>query len=114
MNCPGGVLVFKNSLHSYRDLPLRIAEFGIDYRHELSGVLHGLFRVRSFTMDDAHIYCTPDQIKDEIKTLIKLIQKVYKDFGFNDYHIELSTRPEKSIGSDTIWNKAEKLMQEII
>lgn len=114
MNCPGGVLVFKNSLHSYRDLPLRIAEFGIDYRHELSGVLHGLFRVRSFTMDDAHIYCTPDQIKNEIKTLIQLIQKVYKDFGFDDYHIELSTRPEKSIGSNTIWNKAEGIMKEII
>ena len=114
MNCPGGVLVYKNSLHSYRDLPLRIAEFGIDYRHELSGVLHGLFRVRSFTMDDAHIYCTPDQIKDEIKTLIQLIQKVYKDFGFNDYHIELSTRPKKSIGSNALWDKAERIMKEII
>lgn len=114
MNCPGGILVYKNSLHSYKDLPLRIAEFGIDYRHELSGVLHGLFRVRSFTMDDAHIYCTPDQVKDEIKTLIQLIQKVYKDFGFNNYYIELSTRPDKSIGSNAIWNKAEKTMKEVI
>lgn len=114
MNCPGGILVYKNSLHSYKDLPLRMAEFGIDYRHELSGVLHGLFRVRSFTMDDAHIYCTPDQVKDEIKTLIQLIQKVYKDFGFTDYHIELSTRPDKSIGSDDVWKKAEKTMTEII
>jgi len=114
MNCPGGILVYKNSLHSYKDLPLRIAEFGTDYRHELSGALHGLFRVRSFTMDDAHIYCTLDQVKDEIKTLIQLIQKVYKDFGFNNYYIELSTRPDKSIGSDVIWNKAEKIMKEII
>jgi len=114
MNCPGGVLVYKNSLHSYKDLPLRIAEFGIDYRHELSGVLHGLFRVRSFTMDDAHIYCTPDQVENEIKTLIKLIKKVYKDFGFDDYHIELSTRPDKSIGSDDVWKKAEKTMTDII
>ena len=114
MNCPGGILVYKNSLHSYKDLPLRIAEFGIDYRHELSGVLHGLFRVRSFTMDDAHIYCTPNQVKDEIKILIQLIQKVYKDFGFNNYYIELSTRPDKSIGSNAIWNKAEKTMKEVI
>jgi len=114
MNCPGGVLVYKNSLRSYKDLPLRIAEFGIDYRHELSGVLHGLFRVRSFTMDDAHIYCTPEQVEDEIKTLIKLIQKIYKDFGFDNYHIELSTRPDKSIGSDATWDKAEKTMKKII
>lgn len=114
MNCPGNILIFKNSLHSYRDLPMRVGEFGRVYRHELSGVLHGLFRVRSFTQDDAHIYCTPEQIKDEIKLLIKIIQKVYKDFGFNNYRIELSTRPDKSIGSDTAWKKAEKIMKEII
>ncbi len=113
MNCPGNVLIFKNSLRSYKELPLRMAEFGIVHRHELSGVLHGLFRVRSFTQDDAHIYCTPDQIKDEIKTLIKITQKVYKDFGFNKYHIELSTRPDKSIGSDAIWNNAEKILKQV-
>lgn len=114
MNCPGSILIFKNSLHSYRDLPLRVGEFGIVHRHELSGVLHGLFRARSFTQDDAHIYCTPDQIKDEIKLLIQMAQKVYKDFGFNKYRIELSTRPEKSIGSDTIWNKAEKILKQTV
>jgi len=113
MNCPGGILIYNHRLRSYKDLPMRIAEFGLVHRHELSGVLHGLFRVRSFTQDDAHVYCTPAQIKGELKTLVKMVQQTYKDFGFNDYRIELSTRPEKSIGSDTIWNKAEKLMKEI-
>lgn len=113
MNCPGSLLIFKNSLRSYRDLPMRVSEFGLVHRHELSGVLHGLFRVRAFTQDDAHIYCTPGQIKKEIRQLIQLTRGVYKTFGFKKYHIELSTRPAKSIGSDAIWEKSEKIMHEI-
>jgi threonyl-tRNA synthetase len=113
MNCPGGLLIYNKDLHSYKELPLRLAEFGLVHRHEMSGVLHGLFRVRSFTQDDAHVYCTPDQIKDEIKLLVNMIQDVYKDFGFTDYHIELSTKPEKAIGSDEIWEKAEKIMHQV-
>lgn len=113
MNCPGGLLVYNNTLRSYRELPLRLAEFGLVHRHELSGVLHGLFRVRSFTQDDAHIYCTPDQIKDEIKVLMNMIQKVYRDFGFSDYRIELSTKPAKAIGSNEIWEKAESIMKQV-
>ncbi|RLC37538.1 threonine--tRNA ligase [candidate division Kazan bacterium] len=113
MNCPGGMLIFNHKLHSYRDLPIRTAEFGLVHRHELSGVLHGLFRVRSFTQDDAHIFCLPEQIKDEIKALIRMLQNVYKDFGFEDYRIELSTRPLKSIGSDAMWEKSEQIMREV-
>jgi len=113
MNCPGGCLVYKNSMHSYRELPIRNAELGLVHRHEKSGVLHGLFRVRNFTQDDAHIFCTTDQMKDEIKNVIKLCDQVYKKFGY-EYHIELSTRPEKSIGSDEIWEKAESTMKEIM
>lgn len=113
MNCPGGILVYKNSLHSYRDLPLRVAELGLVHRHELSGVLHGLFRVRSFVQDDAHIYCTEEQVEKELTGVIKLIGRMYKKFGFKDYHIELSTRPEKSIGTDAMWNKAEKTMKKV-
>lgn len=114
MNCPGGILVYKNNLHSYKELPLRVTEFGIVHRHELSGVLSGLFRVRKFTQDDAHIYCLPDQIKEEIKKLINLIKEVYTTFGFNDYHIELSTRPKKSIGTDQDWNKATKALKDAL
>lgn len=113
MNCPGGMLVFNHRLHSYRELPIRTAEFGLVHRHELSGVLHGLFRVRSFTQDDAHVFCLPEQTKDEIKTLIRMLQRVYKDFGFKDYQIELSTRPSKSIGTDSIWERSEKIMSEV-
>lgn len=105
MNCPGGILVYKNSLHSYRELPLRIAELGLVHRHELSGVLQGLFRVRSFTQDDAHIYMTPEQITDEILGVIDLSDRIYKKFGF-PYHVELSTKPEKAMGSDKMWQKA--------
>ncbi len=105
MNCPGGILVYKNSLHSYRELPLRIAELGLVHRHELSGVLQGLFRVRSFTQDDAHIYMTPEQITDEILRVIDLSDRIYKKFGF-PYHVELSTKPEKAMGSDKMWQKA--------
>lgn len=96
MNCPGGMLVFKRKLHSYRDLPQRLGELGLVHRHEKSGTLHGLMRVRCFTQDDAHIFMTPDQIKDEIKGVVKLIDQVYSLFGFK-YHVELSTRPEDSM-----------------
>jgi threonyl-tRNA synthetase len=113
MNCPGGILIYKSELHSYRELPIRAAELGLVHRHELSGVLHGLFRVRAFTQDDAHIYCTEEQIKDELEGVIKLIERVYTKFGFSDYHVELSTRPEKSIGTDAMWGKAEKTMLSV-
>ncbi|MDD3678638.1 MAG: threonine--tRNA ligase [Patescibacteria group bacterium] len=113
MNCPGGILIYKSRMRSYRDLPLRVAELGLVHRHELSGVLHGLFRVRSFVQDDAHIYCTEDQVEKELASTIKLIEKIYKKFGFKDYHIELSTRPQKSIGTDQMWNKAEKTMKKV-
>ena len=108
MNCPGSTMVYRTSMKSYRDLPLRLFEFGIVHRHELSGVLSGLFRVRSFTQDDAHIFCTPDQIEEEISILIKLIFDVYNTFGFNDVQVYLSTRPEKYIGSLEVWNASEK------
>lgn len=105
MNCPGGILVFKRRLWSYRDLPIRCGELGLVHRHELSGTLHGLMRVRCFTQDDAHIFMRPDQIRDEIKGVYNLIDKVYKMFGFN-YKVELSTRPENSIGTDEMWELA--------
>ena len=106
MNCPGGVLVYKSSLHSYRDFPLKISELGLVHRHEMSGVLQGLFRVRSFTQDDAHIYCTPEQIEEEIVGVIDLVLHIYKVFGFEEYLIELSTRPKDAMGSFEIWEKA--------
>lgn len=105
MNCPGGVLVYKNEPHSYREFPLRVGELGLVHRYEKSGELGGLLRVRSFTQDDAHIFMTPGQIKSEIKNVVALIDKVYKVFGF-DYHVELSTRPENSMGSDEDWELA--------
>jgi threonyl-tRNA synthetase len=111
MNCPGCLLVYRNELRSYRDLPLKIAEFGRVHRHELSGVLHGLFRVRSFTQDDAHIFATPDQLEDAVTEAIELIRDVYEVFGFQDYHMELSTRPEKSIGSDEMWDTATSALR---
>ncbi|WP_461614143.1 threonine--tRNA ligase [Clostridium sp. Marseille-QA1073] len=113
MNCPGGMLVYKTSLHSYRDLPLRIGELGLVHRHELSGALHGLMRVRNFTQDDAHIFMLPEQIKDEIKGVIRLIDEVYGVFGFK-YHVELSTRPENSMGSDQEWNRATEALREAL
>jgi len=113
MNCPGGILVYKNRLHSYKELPLRIAELGLVHRHELSGVLHGLFRVRSFTQDDAHIYMRPAQIKEEVQKLIDLEGFFYRTFGF-DYHIELSTKPENAMGSDDIWKKATNSLKEAL
>ena len=112
MNCPGGMLVYKNSLHSYKDLPLRIGELGQVHRHEASGALNGLFRVRTFTQDDAHIFMREDQIEDEVVKLINFIDRMYKIFGLT-YNIELSTRPEeKYIGDIEIWNKSEKALEE--
>ena len=105
MNCPGGILVYRNEPHSYKDLPIRMGELGLVHRHEKSGQLHGLFRVRCFTQDDAHIFMTPEQIKSEIKGIVRLINEVYTLFGFK-YHVELSTRPENSMGSDEEWNLA--------
>ncbi len=113
MNCPGGMLVYKSSLHSYRELPIRMAEIGLVHRHELSGVLHGLMRVRAFNQDDAHIYMTPEQIKDEIKGVIRLADKIYNVFGF-DYHVELSTKPENAMGSDEIWDRATNALREAL
>ena len=108
MNCPGGLLVYKQGVKSYRDLPLRMAEFGMVNRYEASGSLMGLMRVREFTQDDAHIFCTPEQMEEECITTLKLILDIYKDFGFNEVKIYLSTRPEKRIGSDEIWDLCEK------
>ena len=108
MNCPGGLLVYKQGIKSYRDLPLRMAEFGKVNRYEASGALMGLMRVREFTQDDAHIFCTPEQMEEECITTMKLIFDIYKDFGFDKIKIYLSTRPEKRIGSDEIWDISEK------
>ncbi len=113
MNCPGGMLVYKTEMHSYRDFPIRCAEVGRVHRHELSGALHGLMRVRAFTQDDAHIFMLPEQIKDEIKGVARLIDEVYSQFGFK-YHVELSTRPEESMGSDEEWDMAESALQEAL
>lgn len=113
MNCPGSILVYKNSLHSYRDLPVRMGELGLVHRHEKSGALHGLMRVRCFTQDDAHIFMLPSQIKDEIKGVISLIDQVYSQFGF-EYHLELSTKPEKAMGSDEIWDMATNALKEAL
>ena len=105
MNCPGGILVYASEPRSYRDLPMRVGELGLVHRHEKSGQLHGLMRVRCFTQDDAHIFMMPEQIKDEIMGVAKLINEVYTLFGF-EYHVELSTRPEDSMGSDEDWEMA--------
>ena len=113
MNCPGGILVYKNKMHSYRDLPIRYGELGLVHRHELSGVLHGLMRVRCFTQDDAHIFMLPSQIKDEIKGVFDLIDSVYRLFGF-EYHVELSTRPEKSMGSLEDWEYATEALRQAL
>ncbi|MDE6274069.1 MAG: threonine--tRNA ligase, partial [Clostridiales bacterium] len=110
MNCPGSTLVYKTSPHSYKDLPIRMGELGLVHRHEKSGQLHGLMRVRCFTQDDAHIYMLPEQIEDEIKGVVRIIDEVYKLFGFK-YHVELSTRPENSMGSDEDWNAATSALE---
>jgi threonyl-tRNA synthetase len=113
MNCPGAMLVYRSRLHSYRDLPRRIAELGLVHRHELSGTLHGLLRVRSFTQDDAHIFMTPDQIEPEVAGVIEMIDRFYRVFGFN-YRVELSTRPPKAIGSIEMWNRAEAILERVL
>ncbi len=110
MNCPGHVQVFKQGIHSYRDLPLRLAEFGSCHRNEPSGSLHGLMRVRGLTQDDAHVFCTHEQIGSEVGALLAMVYEFYKDFGFEDVEVKLSTRPEKRIGSDEIWDQAEKAL----
>jgi len=110
MNCPGGLLVYKSRPHSYRDLPLKLSEMGLVHRHEKSGVLHGLFRVRQFTQDDAHVFCMTEQMEDEIIKLIDLINEIYHTFGYEHFQIELSTRPAKSIGTDEMWEKAEEAL----
>ena len=112
MNCPGAVEVYKQGLKSYRDLPLRMSEFGKVHRYEPSGALHGLMRVRAFTQDDAHIFCTEDQITEESKMVCDLILNIYKDFGFNNVRIKFSDRPEKRVGDDAVWDKAEQALKE--
>jgi threonyl-tRNA synthetase len=114
MNCPGHIQIFKNGLKSYRDLPLRIAEFGIVHRYEPSGAIHGIMRVRAFTQDDAHIFCTEDQIMDEALKVNDLIMSIYRDFGFEDIVIKLSTRPEKRVGADEAWDKAEAALGRVL
>jgi threonyl-tRNA synthetase len=114
MNCPGHVQIFKHGLKSYRDLPLKIAEFGKVHRYEPSGALHGIMRVRHFTQDDAHIFITEDQIMEECLKINDLMLSIYKDFGFEDIHIKLSTRPEKRVGADELWDKAEKALSDVL
>ncbi|HET6322120.1 MAG TPA: threonine--tRNA ligase [Hyphomicrobium sp.] len=114
MNCPGHVQIFKHGLKSYRDLPLKIAEFGKVHRYEPSGALHGMLRVRHFTQDDAHIFCTEDQIMQECLKINDLMLSIYKDFGFEDIFIKLSTRPEKRVGADALWDKAEKALSDVL
>ena len=114
MNCPGHVQIFNNTLHSYRDLPLRLAEFGSCHRNEPSGALHGLLRVRGFTQDDAHIFCTEEQIKSEVKDFSKMLYEVYSAFGFDNVLVMLSTRPEKRVGTDDIWEKAELALEDAL
>ncbi|MFW0861530.1 MAG: threonine--tRNA ligase [Dethiobacter sp.] len=113
MNCPGAMLLFKTKMHSYRDLPLRMAELGLVHRHELSGALHGLMRVRAFTQDDAHIFMLPSQIKDEVARVIELTDRMYHLFGF-EYHVELSTKPEKAMGSAEMWEIATAALREVL
>ncbi|KAK7401334.1 hypothetical protein VNO78_12731 [Psophocarpus tetragonolobus] len=114
MNCPYHILVYKSKLHSYRDFPIRVAELGTVYRYELSGSLHGLFRVRGFTQDDAHIFCLDDQIKDEIRGVLDLTEEILLQFGFDKYEVNLSTRPEKSVGDDHIWEKATSALEDAL
>nr|WP_318026064.1 threonine--tRNA ligase [Dethiobacter alkaliphilus] len=113
MNCPGSMLVYKTKMHSYRDLPVRMGELGLVHRHELSGTLHGMMRVRAFTQDDAHIFMLPSQIKEEVAKVIELTDRVYNVFGF-DYHVELSTKPEKAMGSDEMWDVATNALREVL
>mgnify|MGYP000601440660 CR=1 FL=1 len=114
MSCPGGAQVYKAKLHSYRELPIRLAEFGHVFRQEPSGARHGLMRVQAFTQDDAHIFCTEDQIQSEVATFIDLLHEVYADFGFNEIIVKLSTRPESRVGSDEVWDKAEHALEQAL
>jgi threonyl-tRNA synthetase len=114
MNCPAHIQIYNQGLKSYRDLPLRLAEFGSCHRNEPSGTLHGLMRVRGFVQDDAHIFCTEQQILGEVSDFIDLLFEVYKDFGFEDVILKLSTRPEKRVGDDSLWDKAEKALQQAL
>jgi threonyl-tRNA synthetase len=114
MNCPGGCLVYNTRQHSYREFPMRVAELGLVHRHEASGVMHGLFRVRQFTQDDAHIFCMPEQIESEIISVIGLVFEIYKAFGFEEVHVELSTKPIKHIGSDEIWDIATNALKQAL
>ena len=114
MNCPGHVQIFKNGLKSYRDLPMKISEFGIVHRYEPSGAIHGIMRVRAFTQDDAHIFCTEDQIMAEAMKINDMVMSIYKDFGFEDIVVKLSTRPEKRVGGDEGWDKAEAALQKVL
>jgi threonyl-tRNA synthetase len=114
MNCPGHLLIYRNSAHSYRDFPMKFFEFGLVHRHEKAGVLHGLFRVRQFTQDDAHIFCTPGQIEEQITEVMRFIMDMYKVFGFHEYKIELSTRPDKHIGSIDVWDRAEEALKNVL
>jgi len=114
MNCPGGCLVYNSRQHSYREFPMRIGELGLVHRHEASGVMHGLFRVRQFTQDDAHIFCTSEQIEPEVVGVINLVFEIYKTFGFEDVHIELSTKPENHIGSDEIWEVSTEVLKKAL
>ena len=114
MNCPGGLLIYNTRLHSYRELPLRNAEFGLVHRHELSGVLHGLLRVRSFTQDDSHSFCTEDQMESEIKGMVEYAIKIYKTFGFGEYEIYIATKPEKAMGDDKVWEKATDALRSAL
>ena len=112
MNCPGGLLIYLNEPHSYRGMPIRMAELGLVHRHEKSGVLHGLLRVRQFTQDDAHIFCLPEQLRDEVIGVIDITDRIYKAFGFEDVRVELATRPEKSIGTDEMWEHATRALAQ--
>jgi threonyl-tRNA synthetase len=114
MNCPGACLVFASGRHSYRELPLRLAEFGLVSRFEREGVLHGLLRVRAFTQDDAHVFCTLDQVTDEVDAICEAIDELYARFGFEEVRVELSTRPDKSIGTDEEWERAESSLREAL
>jgi len=114
MNCPGHVQIFRQGLKSYRDLPLRMAEFGACHRNEPSGALHGLMRVRAFTQDDAHIFCTEDQIQAETALFIQMLSSTYSDLGFENFDIKFSTRPEVGVGSDDVWDKAEAALEKAI
>src|ERR1700691_2253839 len=114
MNCPGHIQIFKNGLRSYRELPLRLAEFGVMHRYEPSGALHGVMRVRAFTQDDAHVFCTEDQLASECHKINELILSVYQDFGFDKILVKLSTRPEKRVGADELWDHAEAVMSQVL